>query len=126
MKYTHPDVLDNGLSHIASSAVSAILVPSYNASTTYSQVLNAALVTATITSADFTLADEGAGRKVVFTGKLAQAAKSAAASPTMHVVYTDGASRILWAQEEVSGIPIVSGQNYLLPSMTLIFTQPQN
>lgn len=124
MKYLHPDVLDNGHALIQAAAVRAILIPSFSASTTYSQVVASAILTATISSADFTISNEGTGRKIVFGGKTGQADLDASLATDLHVAYTDGLSRVLWV-EPITPDTIIAGQSYSLPAQTLISQQPQ-
>lgn len=123
MKYLHPDVLDNGPALIRSAATRALLLPDFDDGMTYSEVVASALATAVISSADFTFSDEGAGRKLVFGGKTAQATAGTASSSTLHVAYTDGASRILWV-DPIRTSSVLAGQNYKIPAQTLNSPQP--
>jgi hypothetical protein len=122
MRYLHPDVLDNGPAHIRANAIRALVLPFYT--TNYSQAVASALVTATIAPSDFTLSNEGTGRKMVFGGVTEQATGGIALSNNVHIAYTDGSARLLWV-EGVQPSVIIAGQNYKLPVQTLISPQPQ-
>lgn len=122
MRYLHPDVLDNGHALIQSSATRAVLIPF--GSTNFAQVNAVALASSPVTQADFAISDEGTGRKIVFGGVTAQANAGISITNTLHMAYTDGVSRVLWV-EAVRPAIILGGQNYRLPSQTLISTQPK-
>lgn len=125
MKYLHPDILDGGLNALRAAAVRVMLLPSFNATVTHEQAVASALLSAPITSADFTPSDDGDNnRKMVFAGALIRATSSSVAGNDRHIVFTDGSNRILWADRETTGQPIFNGQNYRLPAMTLIAAQP--
>lgn len=104
------------------NAVRALLIPFFTSN--YAQATGAALASATIAQSDFALSDEGTGRKLVFGGKIAQANNGLAISPTLHIAYTDGTSRVLWV-EEIRPAIILGGQNYRLPVQTLVSPQPK-
>lgn len=122
MRYLHPDVLDNGHALIKSAAIRALLLPL--GTTNYAQAVASALVSAIVSSPDFTLSPEGSGRKLVFGGKEHTATAGSALVDTMHVAYTDGNSRLLWL-EPIKPSVVVSGQVYALPVQTLIAPQPE-
>lgn len=121
MRYLHPDVLDNGSAHIMLNAARAVLIPFFTAN--YAQVNSTALASAVISQGDFTLSDEGTGRKLVFGGVIAPSSVGIAASSTLHVAYTDGAARVLWV-EPIRPAIILGGQNYRLPPQMLVSPQP--
>lgn len=121
MKYVHHDVIDNGLAYLQNNAIRVLLLPSFSISTTYSQAVASALLSATISSSDFTLSNEGTGRKIVFGGTSPIPATAAAATNSpLHVAFTDGVSRLLWVDEEASLMAIVEGHSYRLPQLTQI------
>lgn len=124
MRYLHPDVLDNGPALIASSAVSAILVPFFNIGMSRAQAISIAIVNAAISSSDFVFSNEGSGRKLTFGGKVSPSLSSISLSNDLHVVYVDG-TRILWA-EPVRPALIIGAQNYRLPEQRLISRQPSS
>lgn len=121
MKYLHPDVLDNGPALIKSSAIRALLIPL--GTSNYSQAVNTALLTATVSTSDFTLSSEGTGRKLVFGGAVDEATTSIALSNDLHVAFTDGSSRLLWV-EGIKPSVVIGGQSYSLPSLSVISPQP--
>lgn len=125
MKYAHPDVLDPALAFIRNNATHALLLPAFTPDTTYSQAVANALIDVPVSAADFTLGSEGAGRKLVFGGGTGTATKSALAGAPLHVAFTDGASRILWVDEEASHRGIAAGQAYTLPALTYLVPQPE-
>jgi hypothetical protein len=107
-KYDHPDVLDGGNLVIKNSATRLLLVKKYTSGDSYATVTAAGnvIATATVSSADFTLADAANGaRKLTFGGKsiAATGAGLAAGNGEDHeFVFTDGASRILCVMDETS------------------------
>jgi hypothetical protein len=125
MKYIHPDVLDSGLLHLRANAVRALLLPDYSAGMTYAQAATSALGSATISSLNFALSDDGTGRKIVFNGADILAMKSHVAGTVMHVALTDGIGRLLLVDAETSGAPIVVGKTYSIPAITYAVQQPQ-
>lgn len=124
MKYIHPDVLDNGLLHLRANAVRALLLSSYTAGMTYAQAVLAALASGTISSVDFAISDDGAGRKLVFSGANVVAMKSRIGGDPMHVALTDGTGRLLLVDSETSGTSIVVGKTYSIPAITYAVQQP--
>jgi hypothetical protein len=122
MKYAHPDVLDNGPAFIRNNATRVLLVPSFHYAMAYAEVLAAAVLSAAVSPADFTLSDAGTGRQLVFAGLTANASASMVSS-TSQVVFTDGTSRILWVDDQTKVQAIAAGQPYKLPQ--LIYTVPQ-
>lgn len=126
MKYVHPDVLDNGPAHIRGNAVRALLLPSFTSGMTYAQAVAAALVQAVVSSVNFTLSNQGTGRKLMFSGPIvAAASKAIAGGSPLHIAFTDGVGRILWVDEETSHSAIVIGTNYQFPALIYISNQPQ-
>lgn len=124
MHYMHPDVLDNGPAYTRANAVRALVVPNYTQGMSYAQAVASALVSATISSADFTLSDEGLGRKLVFGGATVAATGSTGAGQNLHIAFTDGAARLLWVVPEATHMPIIAGQNYKFPAITDVAEQP--
>lgn len=122
MKYLHPDVLDNGPALIRSSAIRALLIPL--GTSNYSQAVNTALATATVSPSDFVLSGESSGRKLVFGGATVTASASVALSDSLHIAFTDGASRLLWLEPAKQNV-VISGQQYELRPATLIAAQPE-
>lgn len=122
MRYLHPDVLDNGPALIRSNAVFAILIPAFTQN--YAQVVASAIITAPVAPSDFTISDQGTGRKLVFGGVTGQSNTALAVSTDLHVAYTDGLSRVLWV-EGIRPAVVIGSQNYRLPIQTLISPQPQ-
>lgn len=125
MKYIHPDVLDNGLTHLRANASRALLLPDYTAGMTYAQVVASALMTLSIQSTDFVISDQGTGRKIVFGGATGTALKSIDAGSPLHVVLTDGVSRILLVDNESSRVAVVAGESYTLPVITYVNPLPK-
>lgn len=125
MKYVHPDVLDNGPAHLRINATRALLLPDFVETQTYAQIVASALASATISPIDFTLSDDGTGRKVVFGGATMAASKSLLGGQPLHIALTDGSARILMVDAESSHPPIVVGQTYSIPTMTYSVKQPQ-
>lgn len=124
MKYVHPDVLDNGPSHLRANASRVLLLPDYTAGMTYAAIVASAILASPIASTDFTLSDEGTGRKIVFGGVTGLALKAIAAGSPLHIAFTDGINRILLVDNESSRAAIVAGQNYKIPAITYINPQP--
>lgn len=126
MKYLHPDVHDNGLNHLRNNAIRAIVIPEYYES--YADVVASAIVTTTISPADFTLSSvisaDGGGRKLVFTGKSGPAVAAASPGSPLHVAFTDGSSRILWVEEIENSVGTIIDQHYLIKPQTVHFPQP--
>lgn len=125
MKFIHPDVIDNGLLHLRANAARALLLPDYALDMTYAQAVASALASGSISSLNFTLADEGAGRKITFNGIDAVATKSNPGASTMHIALTDGSSRLLLVDVETSSPPIVIGKTYAIPEITYAVQQPE-
>lgn len=125
MKYVHPDVLDNGPSHLRANASRVLLLPDYTAGMTYAQAVATAILLMPVQSTDFTMSGEGAGRKIVFGGVTGLALKSADAGSPLHIAFTDGVSRVLLVNNESSRVAVVAGQSYQIPVITYINPQPQ-
>lgn len=123
MRYLHPDVLDNGPAHIRENALFALLIPVYT--TNYSQAVATAIITAPVDQGNFSLSNEGSGRKLVFSGVAGQSQVGLSISDTLHIAYTDGASRVLWV-EGIRPSIIIGSQNYLLPVQSIVSPQPQS
>lgn len=124
MKYAHPDVLDNGPAFIRNTATHALLLPGFTTTMTYAQAVTSALLDVPVTASDFVLSNEGTGRKLVFGGGAGTASNTVAAGAPLQIALTDGASRILWVDEEASHRGINAGQAYTLPSLTYLAPQP--
>lgn len=124
MKYVHPDVLDNGPAHIRSNAVRALLLPNFTSGMTYAQAVSTALAQALVSPVNFTLSGEGTGRKLTFDGTVIAASKAIASGAPLHIAFTDGVGRVLWADAETSHIAIAIGQTYQFPAMQYVVPQP--
>jgi hypothetical protein len=125
MKYVHPDVLDNGPAHLRAQATRALLLPNFTADMTYAQAVASAILSCPISSTDFTLSDDGTGRKIVFGGVVGVASQSVPANSPLHIAFTDGVSRILLVDNESSRMAMISGKSYRIPSVTNTYPQPK-
>lgn len=125
MKYAHPDVLDNGPAFIRNNAVRVLLIPAFAADMSYAQVLASALLSANVTPADFTLSDDGDGRKMVFGGTSAAASASMSAAATCQIAFVDATNRVLWVDDQTKVQLITAGLSYKLPKLTYSVPQPQ-
>jgi hypothetical protein len=124
MNYLHPDVLDNGPAYLRANAGRVLVLPEYVAEMTYAQTLASALISVPITAEYFALLDDGADRRLTFMGVPGVATKSVEAGLPLHLVFTDGTSRVLWVASEASHRAINAGQGYRLPAVSYLSPQP--
>lgn len=128
-RYSHPDVLDNGIAYIKANCNAAILITAF--ATDYATVNGAnKIAEATLVTGDFAISGaDGAAR--VLTGTIAgkaagNAAQSLADGTVMHVAFVDTTtSKVLHVTEESSNQPITSGNPVQLNSnLTYAANQP--
>lgn len=125
MNYLHPDVLDNGPAYLRASAARVLVLHDFAPGLDYAQVLASSLISVPLTPEYFQLQDADAGRELLFVGVIGAATKGIEAGSPLHLVFTDGAERVLWAAVEPSQRQILAGQSYRLPAVSFISTQPQ-
>lgn len=124
-KWANADVLDGGMNAIKTAATKMILVSAYSAGDSYATVQTNKLAEATMANADFVLSSSGSNRVLTTAaGKNAVASASATGSPDLHIVFTDGASKVLWATDETSNQAITSGNTVNFPQLTYTSNQP--
>lgn len=123
-KFAHQDVLDNGLNGIKNVATRMLLVSSYTTADSYATVVANTLASVTMVSGDYTLSTSGANRVLTTGAKSATATATAAGTPDLHFVFTDGSAKILWATDETSNQPITSGNTINFPALTYTSNQP--
>ena len=124
MAFAHSDVLDNGPAYIKANAVEVLLVSAYTPGDTYATVQGNKVGKATISSADFSLASSGTARKLTFAGKAGAASATVAAGNDLQFVFTDGASKVLWAAQETSNMAVTSGNPLTFPVLGYTANQP--
>lgn len=124
-KFAHADVLDGGLNGIKNVATKMILVSAYTAGDSYATVQTNLLAEVTMASGDFVLSSSGSNRVLTTAaGKSAVASASAAGTPDLHIVFTDGTAKVLWATDETSNQAITSGNTVNFPQLTYQSNQP--
>lgn len=123
-KYAHPDLLDNGLNHLKNNATKILLISSYVAGDSYATVVAAKLAEAALAPGDFTVADNGTGRKVTSAAKAANATATVAAGQDLHFAFTDGAAKVLYVTDETTDMAITAGNPVNFPTLTYNSGQP--
>lgn len=123
-KYAHPDLLDNGLNHLKNNATKLLLISGYTAGDSYALVVAATLAEATVAPGDFTLADNGANRRVTSAAKTASATATVAAGQNLHFAFTDGVAKVLYVTNETSDMAITSGNPVNFPAIAYTSNQP--
>lgn len=122
-KWVHADVLDNGLNGIKNNAIRMLLVSAYTAGDSLATVNTNTLASVTVTGTDFTLSSSGSNRVCTTAAKTATASATAA-SPDLHIVFTNNVDKVLWATDETSNQPITSGNVINFPAVTYTSNQP--
>lgn len=122
-KFTHADVLDNGLQYIKTNCDKIAVVSAYTFGDAYATVNAAILAEATMASGDFTLGSSGNDRTLT-TAAGKQDASANATGAASHIAFLDTiASKVLWVTEETSGQTITTGNPVNFPS--LVYTAKQ-
>jgi hypothetical protein len=129
IKYTHPDILDGGLLALKNGATRLLLVKKYTAGDSYATVTGNAIVSITVASTDFTIANGTNGaRQITLAAKSAAATGAglaANASGEDHeFVLTDGSSRVLQVFDETSEQANQVGDTITTPALTYTSNQP--
>jgi len=124
-KWVRSGVLDNGLNDIKTVATKMLLLSTYTAGDTYAVVfanrLNAGV---TMVAADFTLAAVGNNRTLTTAAGKADTATATAATPNLHIAFTDGVGVVIWVTDETSDQPITSGNTINFPALVYTSQQP--
>ena len=124
-KWVRSGVLDNGLNDIKTVATKMLLLSTYTAGDTYAVVfanrLNAGV---TMAAADFTLAAAGNNRTLTTAAGKADTATATAATPNLHIAFTDGVGVVIWVTDETSDQPITSGNTINFPALVYTSQQP--
>lgn len=128
-KYAHPDVLDGGLLAIKNNATRLLLVKNYTAGDSYATVVGNAVATATVTSADFTIANgtNGARTITLAAGKTATASGAALAAGNgqdHEFAITDGSARVLAMLDETGESANQVGDTINFPALVYTSNQP--
>ena len=127
-KYMHPNVLDQGLQYIISSAagnVDMLLISAYSQGDTYAVVDSNKVCTINMIAGDFTLGNQGTlGRRLTVAEKSGTASGNAA-SPDLHIAIVDVTnSRVLAVTDESSDQNITSGNPITVPTFAINMNQP--
>jgi hypothetical protein len=125
-KYLHLNVLDSGLNLIKTSAQRVALIKNYSVGDSYATVTGNIVAAAATTSADYTLANQGAGgRKITSTAKSPTASASSASGDNLHLAFLDDTNNLVLAvTDETSDQIITSGNTVNIPVLTFNFNQP--
>lgn len=123
-KWAHADVLDNGLNAIKTGAIRMLLISSYTAGDSYATVVANKLAEVTMANADFTLSSSGNNRQLQTAAGKSASATATAASPNLHIAFTDNVSKVLWVTDETTDQPITSGNTVNFPQVTYTSNQP--
>lgn len=124
-KYTHPDAIDNGPAYVRANATHMLLISGFAVGDSYAVVNAAKLASVAVVPADFTLTNNGTGRRLVGpAGKTANASASAA-TPDLHVAFVDATnSKVLLVLNETSDMAITSGNPVAFPTANHNLPQP--
>lgn len=123
-KFVHADVLDGGLNAIKTAATKMYLISGYTDGDSYATVIAAALnAGVTMASTDFTLGSSGNNRTLTSATKTG-AATASAATPDLHIAFTDGSAKVLWVTDETSDQAITSGNTINFPACVYTSNQP--
>ena len=124
MKFAHADVQDGTLLAIKNGATRMLLVSAYAAGDSYATVQANKLCEMVMAPADYTISSSATSRVLsVASGK--QAALTAAATGSdAHLVFTDGAARVLWVTDETGNPTGAVGAIYTFPAPTFTCPQP--
>jgi hypothetical protein len=122
-KWVNSSVLDNGLNQIK-SATQMRLISAYAAGDSWATVNTNTLAQASMTGTDYTNGNGASNARTLTTaaGKSATASASAA-SPDLHIAFTDG-SVVYWVTDETSNQAITSGNTVNFPSVVYTSNQP--
>lgn len=123
-KWVNSLVLDNGLNQIKNNATRMHLVSAYSAGDSYATVNTNTLAYATMTGTDFTLGDSGSNRTLTTAAGKSATASASAASPDLHIVFTNGSNAVYWATDETSNQAITSGNTVNFPQIVYTAQQP--
>jgi len=124
-KWVHSDTLDQGPNYIKTTAIRMLLISAYAAADSYATVVGNKLAEATMASGDFTLGNGASSSRTLTTaaGKSATASATAA-SPNLHIAFTNNVDKVLWVTDETSDQPITSGNTVNFPSIVYTTQQP--
>jgi len=124
-KYAHPDVLDNGPSHIKANATRMILISAYAFGDSYATVAGNAVASVNMAAADFTLASSGNNRTLTTAAKSSGPATAGTAQGNdLHVAFTNGVDKVLWVTDETSNQVITAGNPVDFPAFAYTSNQP--
>jgi hypothetical protein len=123
-KWVHSDVLDNGLNGIKTVAIRMLLISAYSAGDSYATVTANKLAEATMASGDFTLGSAGNNRTLTTAAGKSASATATAATPNLHIAFTNNVDKVLWVTDETTDQPITSGNTVNFPSLVYTSQQP--
>jgi len=125
-KWTHTDVLDNGLNEIVNNGDVLHVISAYAAADNYATVTGNSVANYSLAGGDKTLAAHATtGRKVTIGAKSGNNATATAASPDLHLAVVDSVnSKVLYVTDETSDQPITSGNPVNTPAFDLQLPQP--
>ena len=121
-KWANDLVLDGGLTYLKNNVTKMVLIegaPTFPY--TYATWVSVSTVLAEVTLAPTDLTIGGGGGNAARTitiaaGKSATAIKNSAASPDLHLVFTNSVDTILWITDETSNQTIYSGNTINFPA----------
>ena len=126
-KYLHPDVLDNGLQHIIGQAagnVDMLLIDGYSQGDAYATVDAAKVMTINLVAGDFSLGNQGTGRKLTVAQKNGSASADAPA-PDLHVAIVDVTNtKVLAVTDETGDDPVSISDPLTIPTFDIRMNQP--
>ncbi|MBP9803314.1 MAG: hypothetical protein KBE22_00215 [Candidatus Accumulibacter sp.] len=124
-KWVRSGVLDNGLNDIKTNATKMYLLSAYTAGDSYATVIGNALnAGVTMASGDYTLASSGSNRTLTTASGKTGTATASAASPNLHIAFTDGSAAVIWVTDETSDQAITSGNTVNFPALVYTSNQP--
>ncbi len=123
-KWAHADTLDNGPASIKANATKMMLISAYTAGDSYATVTGNKLAEVTMASGDYALSSSGNNRLLTSASGKSSNASASAASPNLHIAFTDGSAKVLWVTDETTDQPITSGNPVNFPALTYTSNQP--
>lgn len=125
MKAYNAIVFDYGLTKIKNTCNKIIVtdgVPNIN---DYAATVALKCAEVAVASGDFTIANNGAGRKVSHAAKEGSATATTNGANDLHIAYLDtNGSKVLAITDETSNQPLTSGNPVVFPALELKFNAP--
>jgi len=125
-KWAHPDTLDGGLAAIKNNVNRIVLISAYAKGDSYAAVMGNKLGEAVMAPSDFTLSTVGDGNRRVTSAAKSGPATATVVGADLGFAWVDTvAQRVMYVTDELSDMPVTSGNVINFPALSYTSNQPQ-